>query len=410
MQWIKTYRSELITAILISVSMFLLPLKQGLLSLVLIGLILNAIPATIKSNPIARIKASVFLKWSIVYGLIYIIGLMLADNMDQAKFDVVQKLSIPILGCLLIIGGLNFKPGLLWIKRIFLLSNLIAVLVCFYISFKAYLISGSLNEFYYVSLSHLLHTAFFSMYLCFCLAILLDDMINPKGIIHQLWPKILLILIFIITIYLLASKSGIITMFVIICFFAIKFIQQKIQSKRVKIISLSAALILIAITALFAGASNRLSTILSDLKNVELASDENLDTSGQRILVWSSALSVIKENFWFGTGTGDDNDALLAEFKKRGYEFLYVKKLNAHNQYLQTFIALGIGGFLFFLFYSLLPLYYGWKNNDLLLISLALIIIINALTESIFSRQAGVIFWSLWGFILMSNTSNPEKG
>jgi O-antigen ligase len=409
MQWIKTYRNELVTAILISFSMLLLPLKQGLLSVVLIGLILNAIPSSLKSNPISRIKTNVFLKWSIIYGLIYIIGLLSSDNLVQAKFDVVQKLSIFILGILLVIGDLNFSKGLLWIKRLFLLSNLVAVLLCFYLSYHNYLVSDSLSEFNYVNFSHFLHPAFFSMYLCFCLALLFDEILNPNGIIVQLWMKILFIMIYVFTIYLLASKSGLITMLVLIGIFVFKFVQQKVKPKRFKILSITIALLLISTIAIVTSSSNRLATMWSDLNNIQLESDENIDTTGQRILVWSSAITIIKDNFWKGVGTGDDNDALHKEFQNRGYDFLYIKKLNAHNQYLQTFMALGIGGFLFFLAYTLLPLYYGWKHNDIILISFSLIIIINSLTESIFNRQAGIIFWTLWGFILMSNIPNHGK-
>ncbi len=63
-----------------------------------------------------------------------------------------------------------------------------------------------------------------------------------------------------------------------------------------------------------------------------------------RTVVWKAAWDVGNHNLPWGTGTGDVKDELLLRYKEIGAVHAEERKLNAHNQFLQTFAALGLPG------------------------------------------------------------------
>ena len=75
---------------------------------------------------------------------------------------------------------------------------------------------------------------------------------------------------------------------------------------------------------------------------------------------------------------------------------------NAHNQYSDTIIAVGIIGLLLLLGFFIAPVYLWIKNKnfDIVFFSLLLIAAFNCLFESIFERQMGIMFFVFFYFLL----------
>lgn len=75
---------------------------------------------------------------------------------------------------------------------------------------------------------------------------------------------------------------------------------------------------------------------------------------------------------------------------------------NAHNQYSDTIIAVGIIGLilLFGLFFMPIYLWIKDKNFDIIFFSLLFIIAFNCLFESVFERQMGIMFFTFFYFLL----------
>ena len=69
--------------------------------------------------------------------------------------------------------------------------------------------------------------------------------------------------------------------------------------------------------------------------------------------------------------------------------------LNPHNQYKDTMIAVGCVGLLFLLSYFVFPVVLMWRRGkwDVLWLSLLLIVAFNALFESVFEQQKGILFF-----------------
>ena len=77
-------------------------------------------------------------------------------------------------------------------------------------------------------------------------------------------------------------------------------------------------------------------------------------------------------------------------------------ELNAHNQFNDTIIAVGILGLIILLSFYILPIYIWIKNRtfDIIFFSFLLIFVFNSLFESIFERQMGIMFFVFFYFLL----------
>jgi O-antigen ligase len=98
----------------------------------------------------------------------------------------------------------------------------------------------------------------------------------------------------------------------------------------------------------------------------------------------------------FGVGTGDANDILLQSYKSKDYAGILENRLNAHNQYLQTYIAVGIPGFLVLILMLFIPLIQSFRTGNILFLLLLVLVSFNLLFESMFERQAGVVFYAFF--------------
>lgn len=400
MKNVDSLNTAKIQMVIVSALMFLLPWGQSYMSLILVLLIVNVLASFFLKSSINPFPYK-FTMWSLLFGIIYLLGATYTTNAKQAELDVIQKFSPALMAILLITPGLQNKNTFSFAKKAFIISCVLTLLACFVFAGIRYRETHDLNEFMYTRLAIFLHTAYFSMYLCLALVFILNDLANQLKTFKQKFILYIGIAIICTGIYLLASKSGIITMLSILIIYGIHNIYKRIKHKTGWIILSLTTVASVFVIAYLPTKSNRLHDMVSDYKAAHYESDENLGTTGQRILIWQAAFTVIQENFWLGTGVGNDNSALNNEFKKRGYNKLAKNNLNAHNQFIQSFIALGIIGFIFSICYFLMPVYMGIRNQNLVLFSFGIIIFMNAMTESIFNRQSGILFWAVWSVLLM---------
>ncbi len=113
---------------------------------------------------------------------------------------------------------------------------------------------------------------------------------------------------------------------------------------------------------------------------------------------------MLNEQNIFYTGFGLEASQSEIEKKIDQHQLsLGYKVFNFHNQYIQTFAELGIFGFLLLILMLLVNLKNAIYNGDFLHLVFALTMIILLLTESIFSRQRGIIF-----FIVLYSIFNSQ--
>jgi O-antigen ligase len=204
---------------------------------------------------------------------------------------------------------------------------------------------------------------------------------------------------------LLCSKAGIISLmisFIVIFLYLILQLRKYILG----IYLLSAATILLLILfKLFPLSIQRMYIAKEALAN-KSQQENSLDGSMNRVMIWETSLDIIKEHFFWGTGTGDVKDVLISKYKEKNITNAINKKLNAHNQFLQTFIATGFIGFVILILCLLLPALKTFRERDILYFLFIIIIGFNFMFESMLEVQAGVVFYGFFNSMLFFKSSS----
>ena len=123
-------------------------------------------------------------------------------------------------------------------------------------------------------------------------------------------------------------------------------------------------------------------------------------SSNQRLIAWKTSIEIIKQNSLIGVGSGDYLDGMVSQYKQNGNIYLQKKRLDSHQQFLQTFAELGIIPLLILLTIFLTLVVISVKNKSLLLFMFASNFFLFGITESFLERQAGLIFFLLFLYLL----------
>lgn len=91
-------------------------------------------------------------------------------------------------------------------------------------------------------------------------------------------------------------------------------------------------------------------------------------------------------------------------------KYIYIRnaiffELNPHNQFIDSTISIGVIGLLLLLAYFVIPvvLMIKYKKNDIIYLIFIMIIAFNALFESVFEGQVGIIFFNFFNMLLFSS-------
>ncbi len=128
-----------------------------------------------------------------------------------------------------------------------------------------------------------------------------------------------------------------------------------------------------------------------------------------------TAFDIIKDNFWFGVGTGDVQDAFNKQYLKNECLLPPTSQLRAHNQYITFFLSFGVIGFIILFYCLLYPAIKlnGFKNY--LFLILLLIALLSFINEDTLETQIGITFFSyfyslfLFGSNLNLKTEEDDK-
>lgn len=404
---INKQKNDLLLVITLNVMVILVLLKQELLSLTLPILIFCSLNSFInKSNRFKEIYKNSFWILSLLLPVIYSIGSIYSSDQSKVWFEITQKLSIPLIGFLMINPINDFTQFFKNMRKYYLVSVSVCVIINLFFSTILYFKTNSSDAFLYTSFSGSIHPSYFSMYLCMALIISVENYIKPDFFVKNIGIKSLLFLIPIVGIILLSSKSGLIVMFILLFVYGIRITFFRLKTSKITSKFKLLFLFLVITSIFFIFKSDRFYVATLGLKQINMKPTNELGTAGQRILIWESAFEISKSNWLLGVGVGNDQEALNDKYREKELKPFYEKSLNAHNQFIQTLLILGICGLFFIVIYLTYPLFVGWRLNDTYLICFGIIFLINALTESILNRQAGVFFWTLWTFILILGRKN----
>jgi O-antigen ligase len=326
---------------------------------------------------------------------------LLSGNKQEGLTGVEVKLSFLAFPYFFFLCDINSNT----IKRMmmaFVSGCFFALLVCLVRAAYIYFTADD-NEFFYNLFSVLIHAGYFSMFMLFCILILVfayplwfpDD----KG---ANFIRYFFIISFLMGIFLCASKMGYIAAVIILLIVPFIKFKEKLNMKTISVTFVLFAVIVFSLLKFFPKPFERLDNALTTVssKSIDKTSTES---TAVRLLIWKESLEIIKDNFWLGVGTGDANDVLQDKYREKGLTGALEHNLNTHNQYFQTTIALGVLGGVIMLILTFGALVYALFKRNAILALFSLIIILNFMVESMLQTQSGNLFFTGFLCLLLTN-------
>jgi O-antigen ligase len=338
----------------------------------------------------------------ILFYLLYVIGLIYTTDMGRGLFDLEVKLSLFIFPVLLLSGSENIqKIDLSRILNSFVIGCLVVSVFLISRALFFYFQAYEIGKLTYINLSYHTSPSYLAMYLNFSVMIIFLSFFKEKRSKALRFTGAFLILFFAVFIILLSSKSGVLTLLFSVLFMFFYLLFRK-KYMAVAIMSLISMLMLVLVYKYAKVTIERIKTAIDVSVNYNNISSNSEESTSERILIWEASSNVIKRNPVIGVGTGDVKQELMNEYKKEGISFAIEKSLNAHSQYFQTGIAIGLSGLLVLVLSLIIPLYFAFRSKSWIYVFFLFLFIINLLFESMLERQAGVVFYAFFNALLFN--------
>jgi len=322
---------------------------------------------------------------------------------------IFRRLSFIFFPFLLISPGEYIRTRIKFLIRAFSLSTLFYIIISFvFATYRSlHFEAGSLifnvhpverdfdNYFFGTDFSFSQHPTYLAMYVVLSTIIALDSFFDAtlKRLQRYLW------LIGAITLagslYFISSRTGILAALLL---FPICLI---VEFKKIRNSWISVLISLLVIVALVLSllANHRISYYVSGKSDKSIVDKFMVDN---RVPIWKSSLHVIKQHPVSGVGVGDASMEISNTYLEAGYTEAYYDNMNAHNQFLEILVANGIIGFVIFMTMTGYMIIRAVTQRSLIYILFILIFLMFFMFESILNRIAGVTFFSLFSFLLLS--------
>ena len=127
----------------------------------------------------------------------------------------------------------------------------------------------------------------------------------------------------------------------------------------------------------------------------------------QRIEFAKAAIHIIKNNFWFGVGTGNWKKEFAKAYVEMNSKLDPELYASSHNQYLNYIVKFGIFGFLLIMFALIYPVFKTKRHKDLLFaLFLVFMFFVNFADSNLESHMGSSFFVFFYSIFLITNGTN----
>lgn len=324
-------------------------------------------------------------------GFIQLFGMLYTSNIADGIHHLEVKITIVLFPLfLLLIPPLSLKQ-LDQIFKAFILSCLLCSMVSLVYALYQYFLLDNKAGFNYARYTDIINNnpVYFSMYINFCVAILLYWIISrwDNWKMNIKLSAFFLIAWFSGNLIIMSTRMAIFIFLILFSGGILYFFHERKRLLKGVLLLISCVVIFIAFVVINPKSRDR-------FQRIQL--NENLE--GGRNLKWKSAGDIIFRNqhYLWGLGTGDTQDSLQAQYKKNNFMWVYKGKYNVHNEYIESTLRHGILGFGILFACLLIPVVISMRKKNYLYLAFLLIISFSLITESMLTRQKGVVFYAFF--------------
>jgi O-antigen ligase len=378
--------------ILVSASL-MLPIQFGSIAVAILGIAFFISGKPFLTNDWKNNPVSLLL---VVYYIFHIAGILWSDNTTEAYRELEYKLSFLVFP-LLIGASDHFKSFQLKLAtRSFSLAAVTLLIVSYLVGFYRIIFENKLENkveyFVYQYLANPLdfQPIYMALYLVSAFFFIWFDNFITTFLPKQKWLKPALLLFLFAGIVMLSSRMEILVFWLVLSLVLLyEGFTRKIKILNALGIWGGLALLTFLLIKLSPENSARFQEAAAVEKHY---SEEKWGGRAVRLEKWKNTWELIKENPILGTGTGDMKKELMATYTKNDFLLGVEHQFNPHNQYLQTWVSLGIFALAILLILFAILFFKSFRLNQLMSASFVLIVTLSMLTESMLERQRGIVF------------------
>ena len=367
----------------------------------LIALIAFAIPAIRNNERFPWPSFASITTWAAMYFALHVIGMAWSANTGFGLFDLETKAPLLVFAAIACWVGAHghaqkgsvFAFVLGCVCSVFghLAAALYRVAFCDAPSVMA--------EFYSSAFTTPLHPSYLAVYLCVAVAAWYLTRAHAPW---PAWADLSALLVLCAGVVLSGSKAGWIMLALLLPLLLIWCWHVERTRWMLSSAIVGSALFTGGLVAFWPSARERVMEAWSAASEKEHAVDAST-SSEVRWITWSAAWSLFTEAPMLGTGTGDIKDELVRVYQERGNNYARERRLNAHDQFLQSAACLGVLGLMSLLAMVLLPLFRPRAYGRLGVV-VGLVWLVNMSVESMLEVQSGTVFFGFCVLLLAGAT------
>ena len=404
---LKQQQASAIRFTLLSASLFTLPLGNQLTNFVLLALLLFS-PFVYRKDDWKQVYSHPMTWAPALFFAFHVISLLWSSDTSNGLVQLETKMGLLLVPLFMRAGSLRLTDQQLnGLMRAFVYGALVALFYALaYAVFRAEHWTAEMDEvispssyFFYERLADpLMHPGYFSLHVGAALLIVIGSQAFSTN-----WWRASLILMLLIGLWLLQGRMQILALLMIGG--GVLFGRALLQARWRKFLAIAlGALLLLAILV-----PKRYFGRFVQLPKWEYnisGGPEDFNSATYRLAEWSSAWVAIQRAPILGSGIGDNRKALFKVYEERQFFQGLKMNFNAHNQFLETSLVLGLLGLLALLFWMGTYLKEAIQQRSLLLLTLWSFGVLSLLTESMLERAWGVLFFALfWPLVWRTGNS-----
>ncbi len=337
--------------------------------------------------------------------LLLLLSIFYSENTKAALSVVSLRLPLLLLAIAFFLIKLEKK---IWLKIVLFYVTIIVIMSVLGFLYGAYLTwktkdSGYLYNDNICDLLFGKQAAYIAFYVSAAIFILTGLLLEKTQELEKNKGWFILIILWLIFyVFLLASKTALISLVVLISAQLILFLVKNKQWMGLGLLFFTAIVATVLLSKLFPKTLNRFNGITQTTFQFENTNKENhfnaefdaqkWNSTNTRMAIWYCAKEIIEQQLWLGTGVGDREDELQKKYKEKNFIYAFETNKNTHNQYIEMTVSMGVAGFLLFVLALLvIPVIILVKQKNSWGICIILYLALGFVTENMLDRYQGEI-------------------
>jgi len=249
-----------------------------------------------------------------------------------------------------------------------------------------------------------IHLPYLGMLFIFASLILLYEMLAASVKNYfLLFARIFALLFLLISVAAFMARTSLLIFFIVSFFFCVK----KLKTGKQLLWVGALGIVFLTVILVLPSSQRRIKESLSANYELPHAGQPSKEVNF-RYGVYHCVKEVLKEKWLTGVGVGNVQktlDSCYEQYTYKATDDFHSISYNSHNQYLDITLKYGIFGLIVFM----ISLLWGVKTTNTVYQGFIIIIVIALLTENVFSRQAGIIFFTFFNTLFFVGKKSDEN-